>query len=281
MLKLLAVLALVSASMAHRYIGASWKQSYKPRTPYVYKSVTWDEAHEYEDCPEEDFQNDNYEEQEEGVGKDNIKAENGMHHFMSRHNPKLIEDICINKLVNVTIDGTRSELSVPVCPDIVREESEHCGFETVIIPAGKWIVIDIERSADGEFQIRNSYKQVYYDYRKPNSVRFMVPVILLWHLENGEKVRGEIATYIPEEHQSNPPPSKSDKVRVEDWDETKVYLRPYGGHREDKQFEDQYELLRKALTRANLSYKDNVELEAGYTYLRYGRQRIEAMLLAN
>ena len=271
MLKLLAVLALVSASVAHRFKGAAYKQT-KNATDYEYKSLTWDEAHEYEEC---DWIEDEYKELEKG-NKDGEGALNGMHHFLSRHHPKLIEDIC----ANVTI----GDVSRKVCPDFTREESAHCGFETVVIPPGKWIVADID--VTDRLGVRNAYKKkIAYGYRDPNSVRFMVPVILKWRLNKElERVRGEIAMYIPEERQNNPGsvvPGMEKEVRIEEWKETKVYLRPYGGHRDDVEFKQQYELLRKAVSDAGLFYKDNEEWEAGYTYLRYGRQRIDAIVVDN
>ncbi|KAL5262641.1 hypothetical protein ACHWQZ_G008140 [Mnemiopsis leidyi] len=262
MFKLLAVLALVSASAAHRFKGAEYKQT-KMVDNYEYKRINWDEAHEYEECEEFD---DRYEELMEGVGKDGEEALNGMDHFMSRHIPKPIEDIC--------------DFTVGTCPNFSRKDSGKCGFETVVIPAGHWMVADIDKSYE-KFLVRSAYKEkLFYGYRSPNKMRFVTPVILKWHLDaDGNRERGEIAMYIPEEHQSNPPLSKSDKVRVEEWKETTVFVRPYGGYRDDDAFGKQFEFLRKAVSKAELSYDKNIEMEAGYTYLRYGRQRIEAMLV--
>ena len=263
MFKLLAVLALVSASVAHRYKGGHYRQT--KNATYDYQSLTWDEAHEYEEC---DGFVDSYDEQDEGVGKDGAEALNDMHHFMTRHHPKRMEDICIDVEAG------------PVCPDFHRDNSAgHCGFETVIIPKGKWMVADIDMA--DEMGVRNAYKKkIFYKYRGPHKIRFVYPAMVKWQLnKNGERVKGEIAMYLPAEHQSNPPKSEYKEVRIEEWDETKVYLRPYGGYRDDAEFKQQFTLLRKAVGMAGLSYKDNEEWEAGYTYLRYGRQRIEAMVL--
>ena len=260
MFKLLAVLALVSASVAHRYLGAEYKQTKKVEN-YEHKDVTWDEAHEYKECPEFD---DNYVE-----GQGGEEALNGMDRYMSRHIPKPISDIC---------DFTKR-----TCPKFTRKSSGHCGFETVTIPSGYWMVADIDKCNENlKFLVRSAYKEkIFYGYRAPNRLRFVTPVILKWHLdEDGNRVRGEIAMYIPDELQSNPPPSKSDKVRVEMWEKTTVYLRPYGGYRDDEAFGKQFGLLRRALTDADVSYDSSIEMEAGYTYLRYGRQRIEAMVVA-
>jgi len=270
MLRLLTVLVLVSASVAHRFKGAQYKQT-KMADNYEYKSLTWDEAHEYEECEEFD---DRYEELMEGVGKDGEEALNGMHHFLSRHHPMPIEDICVSMTIN--------DVLLPVCPDFSRLGSEHCGFETVVIPQGWWMVADIDSTTD-EMEVRKAYKEkLYTHYRSPNKMRFVYPVILKWNLDAaGNRVKGEIAMPLPEEHQRNPPPSKSDKVRIEEWKETKVYLRPYGGHRGDEEFKRQFENVRTAVSKAGLSYKENEEWEAGYTYLRYGRQRVEAMVVDN
>ena len=280
MFKLLAVLALISASVAHRFAGKEWKQTYKPRTPYVYKSVTWEEAHEYEECPE--FEHDNYEEPEKGEIVDGVEAENGMHHFLSRHNPKLIEDCCARRNYTQVVNGVEQVVSREMCPDLVREDSGFCGFETITIPAAKWIVIDVEKDDVETFQVRETYKKMYYEYRKPKGVRWMLPVLVKWQLnEDRERVSGQIAMYVPPENQSNPPKPDSDLIRIEEWGARKVYVRPYGGYRHDKEFRRQWELLRTALDNAELSYKDNEEWEAGYSYLRYGRQRNEAMFVAS
>ena len=262
MFKLLAVLALVGACVAHRFKGGHYRQT-KDKDDYAYKSSSWEEAHEYDECPEFD---DSYEEDAEGSGD---TAKNGMHHFMSRHHPKLIEDTCIN------VDAG------PVCPNFSREESGHCGFETVTIPKGWWMAADIDMA--DEMGVRNAYKEkIYYGYREPNKIRFMIPVIVKWHLdEDGNRVKGKLAMYVPTEYQEYPIASTTEKVKIEEWPETKVYFRPYGGYRDDAAFGTQFEHLRKALDKAGLSYKDDEEWEAGYTYLRYGRQRIEAMVIAN
>lgn len=267
MLKLLAALALVGATLGHRYKGAEYQQT-KLAPDYVDSEPTWDESHGYEEC--EEFLNDPvydevYEEKEEGVVVDGNEADNGMHHFLHRHLPKPIKDIC-------TTDKA--------CPNFERLPSAGCGFETIVIPEGNWMVADFDVNDD--LGVRSAYKNhLWYKYRKPNRVPFVVPVFLKWHLnEAGERVRGEIAMYIHADFQDNPPSSNYDELRIERWAETKVYARPYGGHRDDDAFDRQFDLLHEAVENAGLEVIPNVEMEAGYTYLRYGRQRIEAMLIA-
>jgi len=264
MLRLFAVLGLVTVALlnlggAHRYKGSQYRQT-KNVTDYVDKVPTWEEAHGYGECQE--FLNDPQYNEDYVEGEDaNVVADNGMHHLLSRHMPKPIEEIC----------------SSYECPKFERLDSAGCGFETVIIPKGYWMVSDIDKEAP--LPAREAYKRVYqYRSGKMNDrnqkMRFVVPVMKKYYLDG----RAELGMYIPAEFQSDPPKSTYDQVRIELWDEAKVYIRPYGGYREELEFDQQFDLLKLALAKVNIIPDPNVKVIAGYTYMRYGRQRIEAML---
>jgi len=259
----LMAVTLLGLGVAHRYKGPEYRQT-KTGTGYVDEVPEWSDSHGYEEC--EDFKNDpayneNYE--EGAFGKN---ADNELHHLLNRHLPQPIDKIC-----------TKYE-----CPAFKRIDSEGCGFETVIIPRGYWMVSDIDLTRD--LGVREAYKRLYRyrsgrDNDRKQKMNFVVPILKKYFLDQDSNVeRAVIGMYIPEAYQNDPPKSTFDEVRVEEWDEATVYVRPFGGYREETEFDQQFDLLKLALEKVSITPNPKVKVVAGYTYLRYGRQRIEAML---
>jgi hypothetical protein len=111
---------------------------------------------------------------------------------------------------------------------------------------------------------------------------FVVPIIKRWWLDENSKVlRATMSFYIPAEFQSNPPKSTTKEVRVQEWGESKIYSRAYGGYREDPKYLAQFDLLKEALKKENITTFPHMRVTAGYTHHGFGRQRLEVILLDN
>lgn len=259
----LVAVTLLGLGLTHRYKGPEYRQT-KIVPGHVDEVPEWSDAHGYNECDEflnNPHFNENY---VEGASDEN--APNGFDHLLNRHVPKPINKIC-------------EEYE---CPAFERIDSPGCGFETVIIPRGYWMVSNIDLTR--ELGVREAYKRLYryrsgHDNDQQQKMNFVVPVLKKYFLDQDSNVeRAVIGMYIPAQFQSNPPASTYDQVRVEEWDEAKVYVRPFGGYREEAEFMQQFDLLKIALNKVGITPNPNVRVVAGYTYLRYGRQRIEAML---
>lgn len=258
-------LVLLQLGAAHRYRGPEWRQT-KIVAGYEDQEPTWDEAHGYEEC-QEFLKDSNYNENYVEGASDDKKADNGLDHLLNRHKPEPLKNIC-----------EKYE-----CPDNPEVKSAGCGFGTRIVPARKMMVIDADMSQ--EFGIREAYKRLYYYRSGRNNTRgvkmgFVVPVLKKYFLDeesNVERVR--VAVNIPEDFQDDPPASTDDAVKIEEWPAKTIYFRAYGGYRDDEQFLQQFELLKTALTNAGITPCPNMRVVAGYTYMRYGRQRLEAILV--
>jgi len=271
MSRLLGVLGLVTVALlglggAHRYKGAEYKQTKGVPPNFKEPQPDWLDSHGYEECPEFLTYEDHDENYVEG-DPDKEKADNGLHHLLNRHWPKPVKEIC-------PPHGRYQ------CPDMTRRGSIGCGFEEVTIPGGNWWVIDVSTTVRDAYNLLKKYR---YDVNKDpeKKMAFAVPLVIKQYLdENGEVEREVLAFYIAEPYQDDPPEPQSGLGKIAYWPEAKIYVRPYGGYRGDKQLAKQYDLLEKALEKAGLNWENSVHLELGYTYLRYGRQRIEAGLYA-
>ena len=266
MLKLILFgLVLLQLGVAHRYKGPEWRQT-KIVAGYKDQEPTWDEAHGYEEC-QEFLNNTNYNENYVEGASDDKKAENGLDHLLNRHKPEPLKKIC----------------SKYQCPKGEVVKSAGCGFGTRIIPRAKMMVSDVDMSK--KFGIREAYKRIYYyrsgkNNKRAQKMRFVVPVLKQYFLDEDSNVkRVSVAVTIPEDFQDDPPTPTDDSVRIEQWNEMKVYVRAYGGYREDEDFKKQFELLETALKNANITPCTTMRFVAGYTYMRYGRQRLEAILV--
>lgn len=258
---------LVTLSEAHRYKGAEYKQTKIVEGHVDVVPASQEEADGYEEC--KDFLNDPSYNENYVEGDQNANAANGFHHLLNRHIPRPLADICESY----------------ECLDAQEVDSPGCGFATKILPSAYWMVADIDLSR--ELGVREAYKRIYrvrsgHSNDQALKMSFVLPVMKKYYLdENSQVVRAEIGMLIPAAYQSNPPASTYDEVRIEKWDEMKVYVRAYGGYRDDAEYEQQFDLLKLALAKQNIKPYPHMRAVVGYTYLRYGRQRLEAMLVDN
>ena len=107
-----------------------------------------------------------------------------------------------------------------------------------------------------------------------------VPVIKKWYLdENNDIISATMSFYVPSPYQKDPPASLDKEVTLEQWDDLKIYSRAYGGKRQDPEYKEQFDYLRKALAKKNIKTYPGMMMTAGYTSPRYGTQRREVMLI--
>ena len=78
--------------------------------------------------------------------------------------------------------------------------------------------------------------------------------------------------YVPGDYQSDPPDSLDPDVIVEEWEDTEIYVRAYGGSRHDPEYLQQFDHLKKALAKKNITTVSDLRMTSGY-----GR-RVEVIL---
>ena len=244
---------LCSLSVAHRFKGAEHRQTLVVEG-HVDHVPTRLEADGYEECAS--FTN-----YTEGNSA-NARAANGMDHLLTRHMPRPLEDICKQY----------------ECLSVTKLESTGCGFSTMIIPSAYWMVADIDLKRT--LGVREAYKRIYRvrsgkDNDRKLKMKLVVPIMKRYYPDEN---RAELGIYIPADYQSDPPQSTYDQVRIEKWDEMKVYARAYGGYIEEEEYQDQFDLLKEALENEDIVPDPKIKIEVGYTYMRLGRQRLEVML---
>ena len=169
------------------------------------------------------------------------------------------------------------------CPKFEEVESLGCGFEERLTLRANWTVTKIDLNST------NGYREAYFrlhGYRsgakndRGLEMDMAVPVVKNWWMDKeGKILEARMSFYIPAKFQSNPPASTDDQVRVEQWEDAKIYVRAYGGNRKNPEHLKQFDLLNTALAKANLTPYPYMRMTAGYTRPGYGSQRREVILV--
>ena len=203
------------------------------------KDYSWTEADGYEECDE-------------------------FLKFRKGPKPKPMSEICSNLQYG--------------CVPYNKLNSSGCGYEKRKLLGGYWVTTYIDPKAP------NGYREAYmrlHGYRSgaKNSVgKFLgmnVPVMKEWRPEQGSSSKFQIATmsfYVPGDYQSNPPDSLDPDMIVEEWEDTEIYVRAYGGSRHDPEYLQQFDHLKKALAKKNITTVSDLRMTSGY-----GR-RVEVIL---
>lgn len=170
------------------------------------------------------------------------------------------------------------------CPPIQKLNVSGCGFEARKVFGAKWVVTPIDTT-----DMRSGYQAAFWRLFKYISgandqgikIDMTVPVINKWFLDEKYQVEGgQMAFYIPSEHQAAPPNATDELVTVESWEDAIVYDRAFGGSRKDPEYyKKQFMMLWTAIKKAGISAYPRVSITAGYTRPGWGRQRNEVMLL--
>jgi len=244
-LAVLGVLIVAHLSSGSAHSGHTYNTAEVERAEY-----SWEEAEGYEECAE-------------------FLIDPEQDHFRKHPKPKPIEEIC----------------GIDQCPMYQKVKSSGCGFEKRIILRANWTTTNVDLESP------NGYREAYfrlYGYRsgakndRGEVMDMAVPVIKKWWLDEDFNVLGAtMSFYIPAAFQSDPPASTDDLVRVEEWDEAVTYTRAFGGNREDPEHLKQFDLLKTALTKENLTPYPYMRMTAGFTRPGYGRQRREVILVDN
>ena len=155
--------------------------------------------------------------------------------------------------------------------------SSGCGYAKRILPRGNWTTTYMDRTTP------RGYRQAYmrlHGYRSGNknplkeSVGMFVPVMKEWRKDSDNKFeRATMSFYIPERYQKNPPVSSDPAVIVEEWPDMEIYIRAFGGSRNDTdQLSQQFDRLKVALAKENITTVSDLRMTAGYGH------RIEVIL---
>ena len=273
MLRVYAVLGLLIVALLNLG-GAHSKHPYQTIEEDNY---SWEEAEGYQECQE--FSNDpghneflmNSDAQDFDGSSPNDLGNNpdDQGNFRKNPKPKPLEEIC----------GPYE------CPMFKKVESSGCGFEERIILRANWTVTDIDLTSP--YGYREAYFRLH-GYRsgakndRGLEMDMAVPVIKKWWMDkDGNILSATMSFYIPADVQSNPPASTDEQLRVEQWDEATIYIRAYGGDRNDPEHLKQFDLLKTALAKQNLTPYPYMRMTAGFTRPGYGRQRREVILVDN
>ena len=265
-----AVLGLLTVALLNLG-GAHSKHSYQTET-IEEDNYSWEEAEGYRECQTNDPGYNEFDDGQDFDGSSpNDLGNNPGDQSNSRKNrkPKPLEEIC----------GTYE------CPKFQKVESSGCGFEERIIPRANWTVTDIDLTSP------NGYREAYFrlhGYRsgakndRGLEMDMALPVIKKWWMdEDGNILSATMSFYIPADVQRNPPASTDEQLRVEQWDDATIYIRAYGGSRHDPEHLKQFDLLKTALAKRNLTPYPYMRMTAGFTRPGYGRQRREVILVDN
>ena len=270
MSRLFVVLGLLTATLLnlgepHRYKSPKYRQHFSIKQE-AEGSFSREEADGYKEC-EEYLADPNNEDFYENAANETGTAPNGQHHLLRRHKPKPAEQICNNK----------------ECPVFEKLESSGCGYETRLLARANWTstMVDLDRPEG----FREAYIRLYRYSTGANNDRgekmsFLSPVVeRYWLDQNGKVYNARLLVYIPQRFQSNPPASTTEEVWVHEYPDYKLYIRAFGGYREDPEYFNQFALLKSALERDNITPFPYMRLTAGWTHHGFGRQRMEAILV--
>lgn len=227
---------------------------------------SWAEAEGYEECEEFfDIPSSNLDKNALNQLSDNIE---GSSIFRVGPKPKRISDICTG---------------LYPCPQFQDLEETSCGYQSRLMLAANWTTTEIDLTAP------NGYREAYFrlhGYRNGTNndrgqwMSMMIPVMKKWWLDVDFNVIAATMSFgIPPEFQNNPPASTNPRVSVEEWEELKIYSRTYGGNRGDLAHLGQFELLEKALDKANIKTYPYLRMSGGFTRPGYGRQRRELIVV--
>lgn len=120
------------------------------------------------------------------------------------------------------------------CPKYDKIESAGCGFGARNILAGKWAATDLDAS-DIEGSIMTAFIRLFKYMNGANDqgiqIGRTIPLIFKLYMDrNFEKTQAcTIHIYIPAKLQDNPPLPTDEAVYIEEWIDTLVYHRTFGG----------------------------------------------------
>ena len=160
-----------------------------------------------------------------------------------------------------------------------------CGFQARKMYGANWAVTTVNTD-DGDDGYVEAYWRIFKYINKANSqgVRLAKKGFSIWSSflnEDHEIIGGQLAFYIPNAHQANPPAPTDDQVEVERWDDVTTYNRAFGGNREHdvKHLRRQYKYLKAALKKQNITPYEYTRM--GYFHMGHGcrKYRNEVLML--
>lgn len=190
--------------------------------------------------------------------------------------PKPAEDIC------KTIE----------CPEIEILPSG-CGYAARKILAGRWVGTDMEldptqTTGVSEDETTAAFMRLFRYISGSNdrglAIDMTVPVINKWYWETRSPyalTRASMHFYVPKDVAANAPTPLDDGIYLEDWIDTVVYSRAFGGNDRSKYtYENEFHKLIWAIGMDDKDFLTRLSITAGYTRQFYGSQRQEVMFIA-
>lgn len=163
-----------------------------------------------------------------------------------------------------------------------------CGYEARKILGAKWVgtkmgVDDVEAETRAAFW--RLFKYIGGDNDQDLKIEMTVPVITKWFWNSTDPTYAltgaSMHFYLPAEVADNAPVPTGEGVSVEEWEDTVVYDRAFGGNeRTDEVYTREFTYLAKAVVKDGKTIQSGVSVTAGYTRPHHGRQRSEVMFIA-
>ena len=160
-----------------------------------------------------------------------------------------------------------------------------CGFQARKMLSANWAVTPVN-TLDGDNGLMDAYWRIFKYINKANNQGIRLAkngyaIFSSFMDEDHKIISGQMAFYIPNAHQANPPAPINNLVFLERWDDVTTYDRAFGGNRGDdpKFVKKQFKFLKESLKRQNITPYPYTEMKFIYVGHGCGKQRNEVMLL--